>query len=285
MVKERTADRDSQQTLGVIAGNGPLPVVFAREAQALGLKLVAVAHFGETQPELERYVEEMTWVHVGELGRLIEALVRGAAKQTIMLGGIDKRRALQDFRPDERGLRLLQSLVGRGDDALLVALADELEQEGVKVVDSSQWLAPWLASEGVLGRHEPGEQEVKDIQLGIAVLGRIGALDIGQTVVIKQGVILAVEAVEGTDQAVLRGGELGGPGAVVVKGSKPQQDMRFDVPVVGPETLHNMVTVGAKVLALEADRTFLLDRDSMLRLAEREGVGIMGWRRPAGEDR
>jgi DUF1009 family protein len=276
MVKERTADRDSQQTLGVIAGNGPLPVVFAREAQALGLKLVAVAHFGETQPELERYVEEMTWVHVGELGRLIEALVRGAAKQTIMLGGIDKRRALQDFRPDERGLRLLQSLVGRGDDALLVALADELEQEGVKVVDSSQWLAPWLASEGVLGRHEPGEQEVKDIQLGIAVLGRIGALDIGQTVVIKQGVILAVEAVEGTDQAVLRGGELGGPGAVVVKGSKPQQDMRFDVPCVGPDTIRSLADNGGKCLVVEAAKTIIIEKPDTIKLANQLGITIFG---------
>jgi DUF1009 family protein len=214
---------------------------------------------------------------VGELGALIDGLSQDGVREVIMLGAIDKRRALKDLRVDERGWQVLRKLDVRGDDALLVALARELEQEGMRVVGSQHWLARWLAPAGPMTARQPNEREQRDIRLGIETLSRLGALDIGQTVVVKEGVILALEAIEGTDEAILRGGKLGGAGAVVIKGSKPQQDMRFDIPVVGPETLNTMCGVGSTVLALEADRTFLLDREEMLRKANAEGICLMGW--------
>lgn len=265
--------------LGLIAGNGPLPVLVAREARARGVSLVAVGHVGETWEELEQHVARMIWVRVGELGVLIHALREAGLKQVMMLGGIDKQRALKDLKIDERGWRLLRKLSARGDDTLLGALARELEDEGIRVVGSQEWLAPWLAPSGPMTARQPTAQERKDIRLGVEVLVHLGALDIGQAVVVKEGVILALEAVEGTDQAVLRGGKLGGAGTVVVKGSKPQQDMRFDVPVVGLGTIRSMLGVGSTVLALETGRTLLLDREEMLRVADSEGICLWGWTR------
>jgi len=226
----------------------------------------------------------MSWVRVGELGALIEALKEGGVGRVLLLGGIDKRRAIQTMRLDARGLEVVRRLKARGDDALLGAFARELEGEGIEVLDSRQWLSSWLTPEGVLTEIEPSEQQQQDVALGISVLDHIGSLDIGQTVVVKEGVILAVEAIEGTDEAILRGGRLGGSGSVVVKGSKPMQDLRFDVPVVGPATLERMVEVGARVLALEAGRTFLLDRERMCQKAVQAGICILGWSRGGETD-
>jgi DUF1009 family protein len=270
-------------SLGLIAGNGPLPVAFAKEAKLNGITIVAVGHTGETREELRNHVAQMTWISVGELGEMIRALHQGGVTQAIMLGGIDKKRALNDLRIDERGWRVLRTLSARGDDALLVALAKELEGEGIKIVSSKEWLSPWLAPAGTLSSIHPNEQQQKDIRLGIRTLASIGSLDIGQTVVIKEGVILAVEAIEGTDEAIRRGGELGGSGCVVVKGSKPKQDMRFDVPVAGPETIKCMIEIGASLLALEAGQTFMIEREKMLRAADIGGICILGWTRESGD--
>jgi UDP-2,3-diacylglucosamine hydrolase len=265
--------------LGIIAGNGPLPALFARAARLEGLRLVAVGHTGETSGEIEGLVDQMIWIHVGEVGSLIRGLREGGVTQAVMLGGIDKRRALKDLRIDERAMGLLQRLASRGDDSLLGALAMELEGEGIEILSSHQLLAPWLAPSGCFSSREATPRELADLRLGSRVLGQLGDLDIGQTVVVKEGIILAVEAIEGTDRAIARGGELGGAGAVVIKGTKPGQDMRFDVPAVGAGTLGTMVAVGATVLALEAGQTLLVDRDVMVNLADETGVALVGWSR------
>lgn len=265
--------------VGLIAGNGPLPVEFAREAASQGIGVVAVAHEGETLAELNDWVRDITWVKVGEVGALLEAFKSKGVTKALMLGGIDKRKALQHFRPDERALRLLEGLKARGDDAILGALASELESEGIEVVSSAAVLAEWLCPEGALLERGLSPREEADLELGIKALLKMGELDIGQTVVVKEGVILAIEAVEGTDEAIRRGGYLGGEGAVVVKGSKPGQDLRFDIPVVGPRTVKTMIGTGARVLALEAHKTLLLDRTRTLNLAEVGEISVVGWKR------
>lgn len=267
-----------QEVVGLIAGNGPLPVLFAREARARGLKVVAVAHKGESLPELQDLVTCLQWIRVGELRKLIEAFENSGVKSTLLLGGIDKKRALQELCLDDWALRLLQSLQTRGDDTLLGALARELESHGIRVLSSQELLSPWLAPEGLMTKEAPTEQQSADVELGIKALEAMGALDIGQTVVLKEGVILAVEAIEGTDQAIRRAGNLGGPGAVVVKGSKPNQDMRFDVPVAGSNTILTMAQVGARVLALEAGRTLLLNPPEAIGLAQEKGIILTGWK-------
>lgn len=270
-----------QEVVGLIAGNGPLPVLFAKEARARGLKVVAVAHKGESLSELDQVADFVGWIRVGELKKLIETLKTNGVKRTLLLGGIDKKRALKELFLDEWALKLIQRLQGRGDDNLLGALAAELESHGIGVLSSHELLSPWLAPEGLITTEAPTEQQLADVGLGIQALQAIGALDIGQTVVLKEGVILAVEAIEGTDQAIRRAGSLGGPGAVVVKGSKPHQDMRFDVPVVGVNTIAAMLQVGARVLALEAERTLLLNPAEMVGAAQEGGIILMGWK--AGE--
>lgn len=267
------------KVMGLIAGSGPLPILFAKDAKERGVSVVAVGHIGETRERLQDYAERMIWVRVGELEIMIQALTDGGAKRVVILGGIDKRRAIKTAKLDERGLRVVTKLAARGDDALLGALAEELEREGLQVVSSQDVFSSLLAPSGPWTRRRPTAQEETDLRLGIQSLMTFGSLDIGQTVVVKEGTILAVEAIEGTDQAILRGGELGGSGAVVVKGSKPSQDMRFDVPVVGPGTLQAMCSVGATVLAVEAGRTIVLEREGLSRMADEKGVCLLGWDR------
>jgi len=270
---------EKMDSVALIAGNGPLPLVFAREAKKAGKRIIAVAHLGETDPRLEEEVQDIEWIHVGELERLLRFIKSRGAGCALFLGGVDKKKVLKNMRLDERALRLLGRLGPRGDDTLLGALASELEEEGIKVVSSARVLARWLCPEGILSRRSPGEREIADITLGIQVLDRVGSLDIGQTVVVKEGVILAVEAIEGTDEAIRRGGALGGSGAVVVKGSKPGQDMRFDVPVVGPRTVNVMRENGATVLALEAHRTIIVDPGEVKEAVDEWGMVLLGWRR------
>lgn len=268
----------SHEVVGLIAGNGPLPVLFAKEAEAKGLKVVAVAHKGESLPELDQAAGFVRWIRVGELKKLVETFQSNGVSRALLLGGIDKKRALKELCLDEWALKLINRLQGRGDDTLLGALAAELESHGIAVLSSYELLSPWLAPEGLITKEAPTEQQLADVGLGIQALQAIGALDIGQTVVLKEGVILAVEAIEGTDQAILRAGSLGGPGAVVVKGTKPHQDLRFDVPVVGSNTIKTMIKVGARVLALEAERTLLLNPAEVVALAQERGIVLMGWR-------
>jgi hypothetical protein len=262
--------------VGLIAGNGRFPLVFARGARAAGVDVVAVAHQGETEPEIEALVESVTWIKVGELGRMIDAFRRGGVRRAVMAGGIRKATLFENFAPDERAIAFLSRLPHLGDDTVLRGIAGELESEGIAIVESTVFVPSLLTPEGVLGRNQPNERQWADIRHGAEVARAVGRWDVGQSVVIKGGIVLAVEAIEGTDAAIRRGGALGKGDAVVVKASKPGQDLRFDVPAVGRDTVDVCAEAGVAVLALEAGRTLMLDREELLAGADAAGLAVVG---------
>lgn len=269
----------SSETIGLIAGNGRFPLLFAREARQRGLRIAAVAHRGETEEAIENEVDELVWVRVGQLGKLIRSLRRFGVDRAVMAGGINKVRSLSQIRPDLRGvlfLRRAAATAGPGDDALLRALAAEIEGEGIAIVPSTIYLENLVATPGLLAGPRPSSQALADITRGCSVLAALGAADVGQSVVVEQGVVLAIEAVEGTDEAMRRAGRLGRGGAVVVKAAKKGQDMRFDLPAVGPGTVATMIEARASVLAVEAGATLLLDRAAFLDAATRGGITVVG---------
>ena len=262
--------------LGLIAGNGKFPLIFAGEAKRTGYSVIAVAHRGETDEAIAQAADEVTWVYVGQLGKMIRAFQRAGVTEAVMAGGIRKVKLFGNFRPDLRGARFLAKLKSREDDALLRGVADELAREGIQILESTLCLSHIISSEGVLTRRAPRQEEWEDIRLGFQTAKEIGRLGIGQTVVVKNQVVLAVEAVEGSDAAIQRGGVLAKTGCVVVKVSKPQQDLRFDVPAVGVETVQRLHEVEAAVLAVEAGKTILLEKEDLLRQADSYGISVVG---------
>lgn len=269
------------ERIGLIAGNGRFPVIFAENAKRMGYRVSAVAHIGETSPELERHVERIHWIKIGQFNKLIHALKADGVTQAVMLGGIKKTHVFSTVRPDLRALAVASRLRRLKDDDILREVAAELESEGIQIRESTFGLQGILVEEGLLTKRKPTKKEWDDLRYGWEVAGDIGRMDIGQCVVIKDRVVVAVEAVEGTDETIRRGGALAQEGAVVVKRFKPQQDLRFDLPAVGPATIKTMASVKARVLAVEAGRTVLLDRMDMLRLADRAGIAVVG---VAGEE-
>lgn len=261
--------------LGLIAGNGKFPVIFAREAKRSGYALVALAHRGETLAEIGDVADDVTWIYVGQLGKIIRTFQRAGVTEAVMAGGIRKVKLFGNFRPDWRGGRFLARLKGRDDDALLRGVADELAKEGITVLDSTFCLSQIIPAAGVLTKKTPSADQWEDIRFGYPIAKEIGRLGIGQTVVVKNRVVVAVEAVEGTDGAIERGGKLAKRGCVVIKASKPQQDLRFDVPAVGIETIKRMREAGGAVLALEAGKTILLEKELLLEQADACGIAVV----------
>jgi len=266
----------TMERIGLIAGNGVFPLLFARTARAEGLGIVAVAHEGETPAELEQCVDHLTWIKVGQLDTIIRTFQGHGVRRAVMAGGIRKAALMEHFAPDERGTRFLGRLTQWSDDALLRGVAEELEGEGIAVVESTLFLASLLAAGGPLTPREPDAAQWADIRYGLAVAKGIGAWDIGQTVVVKSRMVLAVEALEGTDAALRRGGALGRGDAVAVKVSKPGQDLRFDVPAIGPATVGVCREAGIGVLALEAGKVLLLEREALLNQAAAADLAIVG---------
>ncbi len=264
------------ERIGLIAGNGRFPIIFADNAKKLGYHVSAVAHEGETEPELANHVDRIHWIKIGQLNKLIKAFKEDGVHQAVMLGGMKKTHMFSTLRPDFRTLALATRLALWKDDDILRELAKELEREGIAICESTFGLEGILVEEGTLTERTPSEKEWEDIRYGWEVAHDIGRLDIGQCVVVKDRVVVAVEAVEGTDGAIKRGGDLAKGGAVVVKRSKPQQDLRFDLPAVGPRTIEVMAAVKASVLAIEAGRTILLDREIMLDKARSARIAIVG---------
>jgi DUF1009 family protein len=262
--------------IGLIAGDGRFPIIFADNVRRLGFTVSAIAHVGTTLPELESYVEQIHWLKIGQFGKALEALKQDGVGQAVMLGGIKKTNVFTTLRPDLRALAIFSRLKHWKDDAILRAVAGELEREGIEILDSTFGLQDILAEEGYLTSKKPSKKEVEDIQFGWETLETLGMLDIGQCVVVKNRVIVSVEAVEGTDEAITRGGKLGGKGAVVIKRTKPDQDLRFDLPAIGPQTIQTMVSVQATVLAIEAGRTVIIDREDVLSQANEAGISIVG---------
>ncbi len=267
---------DDGKCIGLIAGDGRFPIIFADNVRRLGFTVSAIAHVGTTLPELESYVEHIHWLKIGQFGKALAALKQDGVGQAVMLGGIKKTNVFTTLRPDLRALAIFSRLKHWKDDAILRAVAGELEREGIEILDSTFGLQNILAEEGYLTFKKPSKKEEEDIQFGWETLATLGQLDIGQCVVVKNQVIVAVEAVEGTDEAITRGGKLGGKGAVVVKRTKPHQDLRFDLPAIGPQTIRTMVAVQASVLAIEAGRTVILDREEVLSQAKEAGISIIG---------
>jgi DUF1009 family protein len=263
------------RTIGLIAGNGEFPFAFARAAREKGMRVVAVAHEGETSPELASQVDAIVWIKVGQLGKLIQAFQERGVTDVLMAGGIKKTRLFSGGFPDLRGAALLARMLAKKDDSLLRAVAEELESEGITVRESTLFLDNLLAPSGILTRRRPNKDEWKDIDFGWMMAKEIGRLDIGQTVVVKGQAVLAVEAIEGTDEAIRRGGTLCREGAVVVKICKPQQDLRFDLPATGRRTIETMRSVGALCLAIEAGRTLMIEREAIIRDADAAGITIV----------
>jgi hypothetical protein len=259
----------------LIAGNSRFPLVFAQAARAQGMSLVAVAHQGETPPELASQVSDLTWVRVGELGKIITTFQAAGVTQAVMAGGISKSGALTNLHPDERGLAFISRLPSFQDDVILRGIARELESEGITIVESTRFLSSLLPGAGILTTRQPTAQHWQDIYFGFAAARDIGRWDIGQSVVVKRRAVIAIEGIEGTNAAIRRGGELGGAGSIVVKVSKPQQDIRFDVPTVGPDTITTMQEVKAEVLALEAGKTLIIDKEEVLQHANACGISIV----------
>ncbi len=262
--------------IGLIAGNGRFPIIFAENARKLGFRVSAVAHQGETAPELEQVVERMHWVRVGQFGKVIQALKCDGVEQAVMLGGIKKTHLFSGVRPDFRAMAFFAKLKSWKDDHILRAIADDLADEGITIRESTFGFSNLVVPEGTLTRRRLSQKEREDVSYGWNIAKEIGRMDIGQCVVVKDRVIVAVEAVEGTDEAIRRGGRMARSGAVVVKCCKPQQDLRFDLPAVGPQTIEVMADAQAAVLALEAHRTIMLDREEMLEKARQADIAILG---------
>jgi hypothetical protein len=263
------------RTLGIIAGGGKFPLLVAEAAGRRGHRVVAVAHEGETDPLLGEKVDEIVWIRLGQLGRLIKAFKARGVRRALMAGTIRKRRMFEDARPDLRAIAVMTRLAVFHDDDILRALAREMEKEGIEIVSSTLCLPELLAAPGCLTRRRPSREETADIAFGWRIAKALGQLDIGQCVVVRRKTVLALEAVEGTDAAIRRGGQLAGEKAVVVKVSKPRQDLRFDVPSIGLETVRVMAEVKASTLAIEAGKTLLFDREATIAYADAQGIAIV----------
>lgn len=266
----------SLDTIGIIAGNRSLPMVFARQARQLGVKrLVAVAFHGETDPALAELVDEIEWLKVGQLSRLISAFTRRNVRHCVMAGQIAPRK-LYEIRPDLRAMALLLRLKEKNAQTIFSAVADALKQDGVELIEATPWLKPLMPGAG-FGLGPPlSEAQRADVRFGFRMAKEVSRLEIGQTVVVKNGTVLAVEGFEGTDQCLARGGGLAGKqgGAVAVKAAKENHDWRFDIPCLGPQTLEACAAANISVLAFEAGKSLLLELDTCEGLARRHKISL-----------
>lgn len=267
------------ETLGLIAGNRSLPLLFARQARNGGgggaRRVVAVAFEGETDPALASLVDEVVWVKVGQLSKMIAAFTDRNVRQCVMLGQIAPKN-LYDVRPDLRAMGVLFKLKERNAHTIFGAIANELKKDGVELIEATPWLRPLMPGAGFRLGRKLSEEQRADVEFGFAIAKEVSRLEIGQTVVVKEGTVLAVEGFEGTDKCLARGGELAGKngGAVAVKVAKVSHDMRFDVPCLGPQTLETCARSGVAVLAFEAGKSLLLEQETCADLAERHKLVV-----------
>jgi DUF1009 family protein len=276
----------SETGWGLIAGNGRFPFLVLEAARSQGIEMAVIALKEEASPELEKLAKRLHWVSLGELSKAIELMQGEGVKQAVMAGQVKHNKIFSAIRPDWKLAKLLFSLPRKNTDSLIGAVAKVLEEEGIELVDSTLFLKPLVPEPGVLTRRAPNEQESADIEYGLGVARQIATMDIGQTVVISDRACVAVEAMEGTDETIERAGRYAqGKPLVVVKVSKPKQDMRFDVPVVGLPTVESMKRAGATALALDAGRTLLFERSVLIAKADEAGIAIQAVPFPAVEPR
>ena len=269
--------------LGLIAGNGRFPFLVAEAARRQGRRITLIKLKEETDPGLEALVDETHEVSLGQLGACIAALKQSGAREAIMAGQVRHRQIFSGIVPDLTLVGVLARLALKNTDSLIGGVADALEREGIRLISSVKLLADQLADEGSMAGKKPSSDELKAIEYGVGIATELGRLDLGQTVVVKDRAVVALEAMEGTDETIARGARIAGPGVVVVKMAKPKQDMRFDVPVVGITTLERLHTAKAAVLAVEARKTLLLDKPGFLTAARDMGIVVVGVVRRARE--
>ena len=265
------------ETLGLLAGIGHLPVDVAQSAKKLGYKVLAIAVVADTDPELPENADVFYTINVGKAGKILQTLKRHDVENVTMIGKVTKEVLYKNgaIIPDLTTIRLLSSLPDRKDDTIMNAIVKLIEDAGMHVMDQTVLIQPLLPEPGVLTRRKPTEQEWKDMQFGFRVAKELGRMDIGQTVVVKNQAVMALEAIEGTDACILRGGFLGKGGVIVAKTAKPAQDNRFDMPSVGTTTLTSMIHAGATGIVIEAGRTLLVDRKRTLAMAEEKDITIV----------
>ena len=267
----------STDSIGLIAGNRSLPLLFAKQAKASGVKrIVAVAFEGETDEAITSLVDEVVWMKVGQLSKLICAFTERDIKRCVMLGQIAPKN-LFDVRPDLRAMALLFKLKERNAHTIFGAIASELNKEGVELIEATPWLKPLMPLAGFQLGKKPSDSQRKDVEFGFRIAKETSRLEIGQLVVVKEGTVLAVEGFEGTDKCLARGGELAAKdgGAVAVKVAKINHDMRFDVPCLGPQTLKTCARSGVAVLAFESGRSLLLEQEACAAIAERNKLAVL----------
>ena len=277
---------DIEGPIGIVAGNGIYPIDVAKEAKRLGHKVVVIGHIGEAAPELVALADAIEWVHVGQLGRIIKLLKKHKVKSAAFAGGIKRLNFLGALRLDLRALKLIAKLGSVRDDALLSGISSELELEGFRVFAASEMLKDAVPSAGYLTTRRMTPEELADARVGWEVAKGIGSLDIGQTVVAYQQLVVAVEAIEGTDATIARAGTvIGGSrrlskklkkdhGPIVVKLSKPQQDLRLDLPAIGPATIQSMIAANVTGLVVEANKCLVLGIEDVLSQANKANISI-----------
>ncbi len=261
--------------IGLITGNGKFPFFLCQAAKAHNIDIVVIAVKDELDSDLSRYAEKTYWVELGQGKKLLEILKGEALKYVVMAGKIKKTTIFkQTFKMDEEARSVLKKVINKRDNTILKAIADRLKIEGVQLLDSTRFLKSLLAEKGLYTKKKPTSSQIEDINFGFKIAKTMGGLDIGQAVVVKDKAVIAVEAIEGTDGAIIRAGNLV-PGTVVVKTSKPKQDMRFDVPTVGLNTIKSMQKANACVLAIEAEKTLILEKEIMIKEADKAGICIV----------
>lgn len=261
--------------IGLIAGSGQFPIIFSNAAKAKGYSVFAAAYVNEADPDIAKHVELVKWMHLGQLKRLIKFFKINKVDKAVIIGAIKKTRMFLDVRPDIKAISLIARLRHTHDDGIITAFAEVLEKEGIKILPSTFLLPDLLANEGCWTKSKPTKSEKKDIELGWRLAKEIGRFDVGQCIVVGGGSVLAVEAIDGTDATIKRGGSLGNGSAVVVKVCKPGQDTRFDVPAIGADTIKNMHESNTRVLAIEAEKTVVFDKEEMISLADKYKIAIV----------
>jgi len=265
-----------KKNIGIIAGGGQFPQLFIEAAQKAGRRVVVAAHRSETNKRVADAADAVCWVKLGQLGKIISFFKKEDVTETVFLGTITKTKIFRDVLPDFKALALWNKIDRKQDDAILRGIAAVIEDEGIKVLESTLYLQHLLFPQGVLTKKKPSKSQRKDIEFGWQNARAIGGLDIGQCVVVRDCTVLAVEAIDGTDSTILRGGQLAGEKAIVVKVRKPGQDFRFDLPATGVTTIKNLASVKGTVLAVEAGQSLLFDREEMVQEADKAGIVVVG---------
>ncbi len=263
-------------SIGILAGGGQFPFLFVKAAQKAGRRVVVVAHKGETEQRAADLADTAIWIKLGQLGKVISFFKSEGVRETVFLGTIKKTKIFRDIMPDLKAITLWNKIDRKQDDAILRAIATTLENEGIKVIESTYYLRHLLFPQGVLTKKKPNKKQRQDIEFGWQIARAIGELDIGQCVIVRDMTVLAVEAIEGTDAAILRGGKLAREKVVVVKVRKPGQDFRFDLPATGLKTIEILKSVNGAVLAVEAGQSLIFDREKMIRAADEAGIIVVG---------